>query len=429
MTREHSPPMDVITDMRSSPPEQFLPEPPSPTSSEPALFSSDDPVEAEDVNNYASPRTKRKHVGPWWHAAVDTPGPAKKSKNMERNFDSAVWMWSDEFDESDELPTLLDREPEPDLTDIAFHNIVQNGISQGQLSYDLSKYGAEDYHLHNLDALTSVIRNPPDPGNELPAEGQYRSMIPQLVLFLSRNRLKYLALNLFQLEYVTHLVLSHNCIEVLSPCIGQMQNLEALDVSHNRLTYLPREICQLLSPQGNLEQLNVHGNPLLELVDDTSYSVMARQIFSRIHSREGLLQTLYNTVERKDLQDPSAPFFATLISCLESRIRNDRTERHLASRSDVLPSRLTYVHQHGWFQALLMGTPDTSPALRQRILITSVCQCPEPLPCRRAAVTRSLQSSRPLGQSKPFPRKHSPLRPSLESHDYSFCRSNPRCKT
>jgi hypothetical protein len=33
-----------------------------------------------------------------------------------------------------------------------------------------------------------AVPHPPNPGNKLPAEGQYRSMIPQLVLFLSKNR-------------------------------------------------------------------------------------------------------------------------------------------------------------------------------------------------------------------------------------------------
>jgi hypothetical protein len=56
------------------------------------------------------------------------------------------------------LPTLLDKEPEPDFTDIAFHGIIQNGIGQGQLSYDLSKYGCVDPRLHtdpfaNRDSL------------------------------------------------------------------------------------------------------------------------------------------------------------------------------------------------------------------------------------------------------------------------------------
>src|SRR3954465_14827522 len=83
----------------SSPPLPSLCAPLSPTSSEPPLFSSDDPMMSEDVTNYESPRDKRKRAGPWWEGDGDDAVLTvnKRQRQLTRNIDSGVYMqWSDD---------------------------------------------------------------------------------------------------------------------------------------------------------------------------------------------------------------------------------------------------------------------------------------------------------------------------------------------
>ncbi|KAF2804283.1 uncharacterized protein BDZ99DRAFT_502692 [Mytilinidion resinicola] len=74
------------------------------TSSDPPLFSSDDEPEAAGLENYEGQRKKQKHAGPWWRQANGkSRRPASRSaraEGLERNFDSGVWMNSDDTEPS-----------------------------------------------------------------------------------------------------------------------------------------------------------------------------------------------------------------------------------------------------------------------------------------------------------------------------------------
>ncbi len=274
-----SPPHAIATNPPSSPffePQRYGAFSPK-SSSPPPLFSSDDSGETLDITNYESPRIfKNKRKGAWYDNAESTPEP-KKTK-MSRNYDSGVYMMSDNSDGSvDPLPEHkspfpfgmdgAQDEPEREqmsVTEAQFYSALRVGLDRNSEKYDFQRLNLEDSDIKQIGDLNSVIKNLPDPGNDLPAEGQYRSMLPELYINLSHNFLHRLTPILFQLQHLTTLVLRDNQIEELPPQISQLHSLKELDLSLNKLTYLPFEILQMLHPHGRLERLQTIGNPLLE---------------------------------------------------------------------------------------------------------------------------------------------------------------------
>ncbi|CAI6341548.1 unnamed protein product [Periconia digitata] len=247
----------------------------SPTSSEPALFSSDGPLDS-DVTNYESPREKKKRAGPWYKSdPYRRPFARTKKAKISRNFDSGVYMLSsDSIDTSDLLsdpplpPPALKPETavvqsEPTAVDHLYHRIHQTLEKMDRHpSIVLEGLGLTDADLKPISALKQIIHHPPDASVEVPVEGQYRSFLPELYLSLARNSLRSLAPCLFEVDQITTLILRENNITSLPPQIAKLPNLRTLDVSHNRLTYLPVE---LLAPYQNRRQFSLvrFGNPLV----------------------------------------------------------------------------------------------------------------------------------------------------------------------
>ncbi|KAF1924409.1 uncharacterized protein M421DRAFT_72725 [Didymella exigua CBS 183.55] len=291
-----SPPHAIATDLPSSPffePQQYGAFSPK-SSSPPPLFSSDDSGETLDITNYESPRIfKNKRKGAWYEtdrgdASQVTPEP-KKTK-ISRSYDSGVYMMSDNSDcSADPLPehkspfpfteAIVEDEPEP--TSIAkgtFYSILRVGLDRNCQDYDFSGLDLRDLDIKQISDLNSVIKNLPDPGNDLPAEGQYRSMVPELYINLSQNILGRMTPSLFNLQYLTSLKLRSNRIEELPPQIGQLRNLQELDVSLNKLQHLPFEILEMLAPHGKLEHLTTLGNPMLERVSRNRYRKLDERV-------------------------------------------------------------------------------------------------------------------------------------------------------
>jgi hypothetical protein len=252
------------------------------SSSPPPVFSSDDSQESPDVTNYESPRIHRaKRKGAWWDNAGVTP-QSKKAKAT-RNTDSAVWMWSDASDMTDtsdasnSTPPRLPVHKAPFASDGHAHSpprssqgegifnaILDAGLDIDSQVYDFERLDLHDRHLRNIRRLATLIKSSPDPGNELPSEGQYRALIPDIYVNLRSNHLSRLAPSLFDVHHLTTLVLCNNQIEELPPQIGQLQNLRELGISRNKLTYLPFEFLRLFHPYGNLEIIYNSGVPWLE---------------------------------------------------------------------------------------------------------------------------------------------------------------------
>ncbi|KAH7338496.1 hypothetical protein BKA66DRAFT_435296 [Pyrenochaeta sp. MPI-SDFR-AT-0127] len=281
------PPHAVASNLPSSPffePQDIAFTPKS--SSPPPLFSSDDSRESVDVTNYESPRIyKNKRKGTWWNngdSAHNTPEP-KKTK-MSRNFDSGVYMMSDASNSSEDmLPQhkspfgfdyAHDEETAPmSASRAAFSGKLRAGLERNLEVYEFTGCDLEDGDIEQIGSLASIIKNLPDPGDELPGEGQYRSMVPELYVGLSQNNLHRLTPSLFNIQALTTLILRNNRLEELPQQIGQLRNLKTLDVSLNHLKHFPFEIIQLLHPHGSLERLTTLGNPLLEPMPLARFSI------------------------------------------------------------------------------------------------------------------------------------------------------------
>jgi hypothetical protein len=232
---------------------------------------------------------------------------------MSRNYDSGIYMMSDNSDGSvDPLPehkspfpftieAVEEDEPEPmSMTEAAFCSALRVGLDRNCQNYDFQGLGLGDGDIKQIGDLNSVIKNLPDPGNDLPAEAQYRSMVPELYINLSQNSLRRMTPSLFHLQHLTTLVLRDNQIEEVPPQISQLRNLQELDLSLNKLQYLPFEILEMLAPRGKLEHLMTLGNPLLERVSQSRY----RQLDERVmftSSTKDIYPRLQSSLDREAL--------------------------------------------------------------------------------------------------------------------------------
>ncbi|KAF2710370.1 hypothetical protein K504DRAFT_260228 [Pleomassaria siparia CBS 279.74] len=251
----------------------------------PPLFSSDDPPEEEDLSNYETPRVKRKYAGAWWTSDNDTtPVPRKKSKlSRDMRFDSGCWPCSDMIsDEEEEQQPLLAPRVVPNVKDSVrdrerirretsrmsfgealIYNDIQKGVVNNKTVYVLRGLNLSDSEIRHVGELNQVIQPPPDPGADVPEEGQYRSMVPEIRINLDANLLSRLTLSLFSLKHLTRLTLRGNNIHELPPQIAQLRSLKELDVNWNPISYLPAEILRMLTPHGNLDYLGLTASSLL----------------------------------------------------------------------------------------------------------------------------------------------------------------------
>jgi len=81
------------------------------------------------------------------------------------------------------------------------------------------------------------------------------------ILFVPSRKLQRLPPELYKLEHLEHMEVSHNQLTEIPAGITQLKNLRYLNVSYNQLVQLPTEISQLK----NLKQLHVDHNQLTEL--------------------------------------------------------------------------------------------------------------------------------------------------------------------
>ncbi|EMD91187.1 hypothetical protein COCC4DRAFT_136434 [Bipolaris maydis ATCC 48331] len=283
----------------------------SKSSSPPPLFSSDDSRESVDVTNYESPRIhKNKRKGAWWdnresaHNSPEVKKP-KFSRNLDRNFDSGVYMLSDATDSSDDL-LPQHKSPFPDemeythdhaidmnvshtqamqvdtsscpalaatpaickvimsAAERAFNRQLDEGLDRDQETYDFEGQGLYDSDITRIGELRFVIKDPLVNDSEAPAEGQFRSFEPEIHLNLNKNRLRRLVPSLFSVTCLNSLALRENEIEELPQDIRRLESLEELYVSQNKLKYLPFDVVNLLWPYGNLGRLTTMGSDLLE---------------------------------------------------------------------------------------------------------------------------------------------------------------------
>lgn len=84
---------------------------------------------------------------------------------------------------------------------------------------------------------------------------------PSLRLYLANNPLRKPPGAIFNLEFLTVLSLRRTKIAELPASIGTLRNLQSLNLSLNRLRYLPVELLDLLKYPSKLVDLTIHPNP------------------------------------------------------------------------------------------------------------------------------------------------------------------------
>ncbi|KAJ5582329.1 hypothetical protein N7535_000949 [Penicillium sp. DV-2018c] len=273
-------------------------------SSDPALFSSDD-IPASGLENYHAPVSgagrKRRYRGTWWGEQVVDPKRKRAEFKEKRNFDSGVWMGSDEpGSESlmsedgsswgDDLrKTVLDAQSQqrvgPAPVDSGSGSVVNlftpgsyesrkestalmlaravigHCVEKGEDCIDLGEYQFGSIppgllqplkHLTKLPAFTAAPAT----------EKAFTSLQPFLRIFLHSNCLSTLPHDLFELKHLKVLSLRSNEFTEIPPQICKLMELEHLNISVNRLSYLPWELLKL-TQQGRLNFLYLRPNPFL----------------------------------------------------------------------------------------------------------------------------------------------------------------------
>ncbi|KAK9423725.1 hypothetical protein SUNI508_13918 [Seiridium unicorne] len=247
-------------------------------SSDPAMFSSDDDPHLENYTQGGRHRKKR-YVGSWFQqqpASGDSafseenkqPRP-KGKRTFERTFDSGVWMGSDgstdlELEEPLGLPTtprlpqlIVSRQTagRPAAEELARDKIF-DAIDNGKEDIDLTSMNIEQLSNATIAPLSELTCIP-----LVTAGVPFEQKDPSLKIYLSQNPLIKVPGAVFNLEFLTYLSLRNTKITEIPPAVGRLQNLQTLNVSMNRLRWLPGELLDLLTYPSKLKELMIDPNP------------------------------------------------------------------------------------------------------------------------------------------------------------------------
>ncbi|KAJ0416579.1 hypothetical protein BJY00DRAFT_230155 [Aspergillus carlsbadensis] len=141
--------------------------------------------------------------------------------------------------------------------------IVNDCLERGEDSIDLSNGNLRGLPIGLLRPLQHLTKLPPI--KEAPiTEEVYSSLQPFLRLFLAGNGLPCLTSELFELDALRVLSLRNNKLTEVPPAIRRLTKLQELNLSVNRLQFLPWELLWLIK-KGDLKQLTVRPNPLLQI--------------------------------------------------------------------------------------------------------------------------------------------------------------------
>lgn len=146
-----------------------------------------------------------------------------------------------------------------------FNQILNARLEENSDAYTFEDLDLEDSDIKQIAKLKSVIKNFPDPGNDLPVEGQYRDFVPEIYINLSGNSLRLLTPSLFDVQNITTLILPDNHIEELPAQISKLCNLHELNIAKNELTWLPFDFLKLMQENsaGSLDIMSSNGNTWL----------------------------------------------------------------------------------------------------------------------------------------------------------------------
>ncbi|MCJ1309285.1 hypothetical protein MMC25_002944 [Agyrium rufum] len=135
------------------------------------------------------------------------------------------------------------------------HAMVEDGLPV----VDLSRRNLEillPSTIEPLHYLTIQI-----PGPKPPIRWDWRSLRPEISLYLSSNDLSDIPGELYRLTKIENLSLRNNQLSTLSPAIGNLTNLLELNLSTNNFRYLPFEITHAAT--ASIQKLHLQPNPFL----------------------------------------------------------------------------------------------------------------------------------------------------------------------
>ncbi|KAL3468550.1 hypothetical protein BJX64DRAFT_8248 [Aspergillus heterothallicus] len=141
--------------------------------------------------------------------------------------------------------------------------IVNDCLETGEDSVDLSNGNLRSMPTGLLRPLQHLTKLPTIKEPPISEEG-YSSLEPFLRLFLSGNALPSLTSELFELGSLRVLSLRYNKLTEVPPAIRRLTKLQELNLSVNRLSFLPWELLWLIK-KGDLKHLTVQPNPLLQI--------------------------------------------------------------------------------------------------------------------------------------------------------------------
>jgi len=307
------------------------------TSSDPALFSSD---ETPDADNYTGGKRRRKktYAGTWWgeklsksragsHGSGSTGSSRRvKLRQFTRNFDSGIFMNSDdgsssaEFGSDSSLGNELieaqmreeDTTPKakvaprtpvmgPSALALTFENmspltpraarrpvlrdprheyvlsIVRDCLDNSKEDVDLSGMELDSLPLE-VREISIMIKDDPA------AQMQFDSLVARPRLYLSNNLMRQFPTPLLELQNLRLLSLRQNKLTRLPPGIRNLVRLETLNISGNNLQYLPLEVLDLMI-NCRLTELLSEPNPWLTHTEEQSSARLGK---SRLSSRPSL---------------------------------------------------------------------------------------------------------------------------------------------
>ncbi|KAK3310929.1 uncharacterized protein B0T15DRAFT_489572 [Chaetomium strumarium] len=281
--------------------------PHSATSSDPAIFSSDDDPTLDNYQNEG--RRKRRYVGTWFdqHPASsdsgvgeDTPvsyppprrvgDPAQHPKReFKRQLDSGVWMgtdgtMSDTDDAVDMEPAaarlplppaparatmpLSPTRPPPTWAERIAYSKIRTCVENGWEEVDLSGLALETIPEGLLEPISDISPIP-----NVAKDVAFEQRDPQIKVFLSSTQLTSFPLALLNVEHLTVLSLRSNQLARIPPAIAKLRNLEHLNVAQNELRFLPGELLGLLQKGSKLRNLNFLPNRFWQPDLDTALAV------------------------------------------------------------------------------------------------------------------------------------------------------------
>ncbi|KAK4682257.1 hypothetical protein QC764_114750 [Podospora pseudoanserina] len=267
------------------------------TSSDPAVFSSDDDPALEAYES--ARRHKRRYVGTWYeqHAALSSDSAmgdhssspfvrsspivcrplrrkagARQQKREFRKLDSGIFMGGpDSTDTEGDVPTpytpkffaspaqlKISPRSQPQLSEAeaVARERIRRCVENGTQEVDLSDLGLNSISTETIAPIADI-----EPIPVVVKGVSFRQADPDIKIYLYNNNLKDFPSSLVNIEPLTFLTLRNNDLTEIPTCIGKLKNLKTLNLAQNKLRYLPAEILRLMGDEGKLVMLHTASNP------------------------------------------------------------------------------------------------------------------------------------------------------------------------